>query len=80
MLNSSSDIGRGDQVFFKDSLNATFIRKVDKEIVESNQNFVRRLQDATSQYSQKGMKKYVRAYEKAKTNMAFEKMDPYYDL
>lgn len=26
------------------------------------------------------MKKYVQSYEKAKTNMAFEKMDPYYDL
>lgn len=81
MLNTTSDLcNRSQNIYFKDSLNATFTRKLDKEIDDNNQQMVRRLQSAASQYSQKLMKKSVKNYEKVKTNIASEKMDPFYDL
>lgn len=41
---------------------------------------VRRLQKASSQYSQRGMSKALKSYQKVKTNLAYSKMDPFYDL
>lgn len=32
MLNATSDLTRRDNVYFKDSLNSTFVRKLDREI------------------------------------------------
>lgn len=80
MLNATSDLTRKDNVYFKDSLNSTFVRKLDREIDENNQQLVKRLQSACSQYSQKIMQRSVRRYDKMKTNIASEKMDPFYDL
>ena len=79
MLNTTSCI-KNENVFFKDSLNSTYNRKVDREIDGSNHQLVRRLQSAKSQYSQRGMVKSVRHYDRIKTNIAYSKMDPFYDL
>lgn len=80
MLNTTSDINKKDKVFLKDSLNSTFTKKLDKEIDENNQQLVKRLQSACSQYSQRLIQRSMRKYEKVKTNIASEKMDPFYDL
>lgn len=80
MLNTTSEIGKSEKIYFKDSLNSTFTKKQDKEIDENNQQLVKRLQSACSQYSQKCMQRSMRKYEKVKTNIASEKMDPFYDL
>ena len=79
MLNTTSGIAN-DNVFFKDSLNSVYNRKVDKQIDGSNHKLVRRLQSAKSQYSQRGMAKSLRHYDRVKTNIAFSRMDPFYDL
>ena len=71
MLNTSSDLcDRTQNVYFKDSLNSTYTRKQDKAIDDDNQQLVKRLQGACSQYSQKLMKKSVKNYDKVKTNLA----------
>jgi hypothetical protein len=71
MLNTSSDLcNRTQNVYFKDSLNSTYTRKQDKAIDDDNQQLVKRLQGACSQYSQKLMKKSVKNYDKVKTNLA----------
>jgi len=80
MLNTTSEIGKSEKIYFKDSLNSTFTKKQDKEIDENNQQLVKRLLSACSQYSQKCMQRSMRKYEKVKTNIASEKMDPFYDL
>lgn len=41
---------------------------------------IKRLQSARSQYSQQQIKRSLIGYEKAKTNIASEKKDPYYDF
>lgn len=79
MLDMSSEIN-GDGVFFKDSLHSTYNRKKEREIDGSNQQLVRRLQNASSQYSQRGMAKSMKSYGKVKSNIAFSRMDPFYDL
>ena len=79
MLNMTSDIKNGD-VFFKESLNSTYNRQVGRQIEDNNMQLVRRLQSARSQYSQRGMAKGIREYDRVKDNMAFSRMDPYYDL
>ena len=53
MLNTTSDLSKLDKVFFKDSLNSTFTKKQDQEIDDNNQQLVKRLQSACSQYSKK---------------------------
>lgn len=70
MLSTTSDLQKPEKVYFKDSLNSTFTKKVDKEIDENNQQLVKRLQSACSQYSQKCMQRSMRKYEKVKTNIA----------
>lgn len=80
MLNTTSEINKKDKVFLKDSLNSTFTKKLDKEIDENNQQLVKRLQSACSQYSQRLIHRSMKKYEKVKTNIASEKMDPFYDL
>ena len=42
------------------------------------QKMVKRLQSAKSQYS--AVQKTIKEYEKYKSNIVYEKMDPYYDL
>lgn len=42
------------------------------------QKMVKRLQSAKSQYST--LQKTIKEYEKHKSNIVYEKMDPYYDL
>jgi hypothetical protein len=70
MLSTTSNLQKPEKVYFKDSLNSTFTKKVDKEIDENNQQLVKRLQSACSQYSQKCMQRSMRKYEKVKTNIA----------
>lgn len=70
MLSTTSDLQKPEKVYFKDSLNSTFTKKIDKEIDENNQQLVKRLQSACSQYSQKCMQRSMRKYEKVKTNIA----------
>lgn len=61
-------------------MNSTFSRKVERQIDDSNQQLVRRLQRASSAYSQRSMSKAVRNYTKFKTNLAASKMEHLYDL
>ena len=79
MLRTTSCINNENKIV-KDSLNSVYNRKVEKEIDDSNQQLVKRLQSASSQYSQKGMSRSVKHYARVKSNIAFSKMDPYYDL
>ena len=62
------------------SLNSGYCRQVQKEIDEDNQQLVRRLQNANSQYSQRNFSQANKKYDKMKTNIAFSRMDPFYDL
>ena len=80
MMNTTSYLRPKESAYFKDSLNSTYCRKVEKQIDDNNQQLVRRLQRASSQYSQRGMSKSIRNYTKIKTNMAHSRMDQFYDL
>lgn len=39
-----------------------------------------KLQNADSEYSQRKLRKNRRMYDKVKTNIAYSRMDPFYDL
>lgn len=79
MINATSYINR-QPGYIKDSLNSGYCRQVQKEIDEDNQQLVRRLQNANSQYSQRNFSQANKKYDKMKTNIAFSRMDPFYDL
>ena len=85
MMHSSSYLRPKKQPLLKESLNSGLRSRVDRQIDNGNQVYsfftkklVRRLQSAKSQYS--AINKSAKEYHKYKSNMAFSRMDPYYDL
>lgn len=70
MLKTVSTLGKSQDLHYKKSLNSPYCRRVEKEIDDSNQFLVKRLQNANSEYSRKGFKKSALQYESVKSKMA----------